>query len=100
MDSYLKSDYFKPDLFTKLVVEALEWEFGSVREFCRQHDFSMVQFSRGLTPRVMNRCQPIWSMQFVTPWASTKAVFSSESMSRWTSPVSKWCLSNIFARCV
>ena len=51
MDSYLKSDYFKPDLFTKLVVEALEWEFGSVREFCRQHDFSMVQFSRGLTPQ-------------------------------------------------
>ncbi len=51
MDSYLKSDYFKPDLFTKLVVEALEWEFGSIKEFCRQHSFSVVQFNRDLTPQ-------------------------------------------------
>ena len=51
MDSYLKSVYFKPDHFTDQVVEALEWEFGGVKEFCRQHGFSVVQFSRGLTPQ-------------------------------------------------
>ena len=51
MDSYLKSDYFKPDHFTDQVVEALEWEFGGVKEYCSQHGFSVVQFSRGLTPQ-------------------------------------------------
>ena len=51
MDSYLKSDYYKSDSFTKQVVEALEWEFGSLKEFCSQHGFSVVQFSRGLTPQ-------------------------------------------------
>ena len=95
MDSYLKSDYFKPDLFTKLVVEALEWEFGSIKEFCRQHSFSVVQFSRGLTPQG-EESLPTYMVDAVCDTLGLKkAALSSVFMSRWMNPVSVWYPSSV-----